>query len=416
MRHTSTRFWMSGALLLGLGTGLVACGDNDATGRKQGSPPASPDGSRVLAVVGDYPITEKQVETRIRESTKNEESQATNLQNPDIVQIALSALIDQVVWAKAAEDAGYDKNLQIERDAYMYKTQLLATAYLADRIEKEAEPSEEEVVEFYEKNKHNFVKPVRIAARHIQVSSREKAEDLLKQLLLGAEFQSLAKAHSEDANTRDIGGALGFVSLQDGALGIGRDPQFLGEALKLRKDELSKVIQSSKGFHIVYCESREGGDEIPLEEVRDEVVRRIKVGGKLADVYNSRLSEARRKYKAEIFEAQVDAMTGVSDSAKRLWEVVEMQPNDRGQIEVLRRITFDFPHDDLADDAQLKIAYIYALKLKEPKRAEKALTNLKSRFPRSELIGAADWLLSRLKEAEIDVHSFDELKLKSQKS
>jgi hypothetical protein len=93
-----------------------------------------------------------------------------------------------------------------------------------------------------------------------------------------------------------------------------------------------------------------------------------------------------------------------------------MQPNDRGQIEVLRRITFDFPHDELADDAQLRIAYIYASKLKEPKRAEKALTNLKSRFPRSDLLGAADWLMGRLSEAEIGVASFEDLKLKAQKS
>lgn len=414
MRFSSSNLWMCGAVVVSLGLGACNRGGG-ATGTKAGDPPASPDGSRVLAVVGDYPITEKQVENRIRESTKNKDSEETNLQNPDVVQIALSALIDQIVFARAAEDAGYDKNLQIERETYLYKTQLLATAYLAD-FEKKATPTEEEITEFYEKYRANFVKPVRIAARHIQVSSREKAEDILKQLLNGADFQVLAREHSEDANTKDIGGALGFVSMQDGALGVGRDIEFLSEALKLRKGELSKVIKSSQGYHVVFCESREGGEETPLEEVRDEVIRRIKVGGKLADVYNQALLEARTRYKAEIFESQVDAMTGTADSAKRLWEVVEMQPNDRGQIEVLRRISFDFPHDDLADDAQLRIAYIYATKLKEPKRAEKALANLKARFPRSELLGAADWLMGELSKAEIDVDSFDDLKLKAQKS
>jgi len=92
-----------------------------------------------------------------------------------------------------------------------------------------------------------------------------------------------------------------------------------------------------------------------------------------------------------------------------------MQPNERGQIEVLRRIAFDFPNNEMADDAQLRIAYLYAVRLKEPRRAEKALANLKSRFPRSNLLPAAEWLKAHLKDADIPVKSFDELKAKAGK-
>jgi hypothetical protein len=225
----------------------------------------------------------------------------------------------------------------------------------------------------------------------------------------------MARRYSQDTTTKDLGGALGYISVEEGVLGLGKDIDFLREALKLRKGETSPVIASSKGFHIVYCEEREGGEPLPLEEVRDDVVRRVRVSGKISEVYNQKLLEARSKYKAEIFEDQVDSWTGVADSAKRLWEVVEMQPNERGQIEVLRRITFDFPHDDLADDAQLRIAYIYVVKLKEPRRAEKALLNLKARFPRSELLPAAEWLQARVGDPEIDL-SFDELKQKNARS
>jgi parvulin-like peptidyl-prolyl isomerase len=397
---------------------VVALGgcDNEQQVKKLGKVPASPDGSRVLARVGDYVITEKQVEARITEASKSKENAETNRRNPDVVQIALAALVDQVVWGKAAEDAGYDKDPNISRDAYLYKTQLMATKYLADKVEPKTTPTEQEIVEFYEKYKQNYTKPVRIAARHIQLSTREQAEDVLKQLLNGAPFQEMARRYSEDANTKEIGGALGFISVEEGVLGLGKDIEFLTEALKLEKGQTSPAIKSSKGWHIVYCEEREGGVPLSLEEVRDDVIRRVKMGGKISETYNYTLAEMRAKYKTEIYAEQVDAMTGVSDSAKRLWEVVDMQPNERGQIEVLRRIAFDFPQDDLADDAQLRIAYIYAVKLKEPKRAEKALLNMKARFPRSDLRPAAEWLHERISEPEIDLKSFDDLKLKAAKT
>jgi parvulin-like peptidyl-prolyl isomerase len=411
MRHANKI--MPGFLVVAV---LAGCGSPQTVSKKPGKVPPSPDGTRVLARVGDYLITEKQVETRILESTKNKDSQESNLQNPDVIQIALGAIVDQVVWAKAAEDAGFDKDPQISREAYLYKTQLLATKYLADKVEKETMPTEQEIQDFYQQYKDRYTKPVRIAARHIQFSSREKAESVLKQLLNGAEFQKMAREYSEDENTRDLGGALGYISVEEGVLGLGKDMEFLTDALKLQKGETSPVIKSSKGWHIVYCEEREGGTPLPLEEIRDDVIKRIRMGGKIHDVYNYKLAEMRAKYKTEIYEDQVDDWTGVGDSAKRLWDVVEMQPNERGQIEVLRRIAFDFPHDDLADDAQLRIAYIYAVKLKEPKRAEKALLNLKARFPRSDLLPAVDWLRAHLSEPEIDLKSFDDLKLKASKS
>lgn len=351
----------------------------------------------------------------MNKAVKDKERAAANLQNPDMVQIALDAIMDQVVWGRAAEDAGYGKDPLIVRDAYLYKTELLARRYMEDRLDKATAPDEQEIQEFYDKNREHYARPVRMAGRHIQLATLAEAEVVLKKLLDGADFAQLARQYSQDPNTRDIGGALGYFSQAEGVLGLGKDPDFLAAALKLRKGELSPVIRSSRGYHVVLCEEREGGDIPPLNEVRDDVIKRVRVGGKISDVYNSMLLAARKKYKAEIFEDQVNQYTGTADSVDRLWEVVEMQPNERAQLEVLRRISFDFPTNDMADDAQLRIAYLYGVRLGEPRRAEKALANLKSRFPNSDLLPAADWLKAHLRDAQIPVQSFDELKAKGRK-
>jgi predicted HTH domain antitoxin len=194
--------------------------------------------------------------------------------------------------------------------------------------------------------------------------------------------------------------------------GLGEDPAFLSAALQLEPGQTSGVIQSAKGYHIILCEAREGGVPRPLEEVRDDIIKRVQTGGKMAQVYNDALYAARKKYRAEIIQDAVDAYSGVGDSVERLWEVVDMQPNERGQIEVLRRIAMDFDKHDLADDAQLRIAWLYAAKLDEPKRAQKAVGSLKTRFPKSNLIPAAEWLEAHLGDRELPLLTFDDLKAK----
>ena len=149
-----------------------------------------------------------------------------------------------------------------------------------------------------------------------------------------------------------------------------------------------------------------------MEEVRDDIIKRVQSGGMLAEVYNSALHAARKKQKAEFFQEALDAYTGVSDSVERLWEVVELQPNERGQVEVLRRIANDFPMHELADDAQLRIAWLYAVKLEEPTKATKALGAFKARFPKSKLLPAGAWLEAHLHDSDIALLTFDDLKLK----
>jgi len=385
---------------------LAGCGKGGDSARIK-----SPDGSPVMARVGDYLITAKQVETRIRESV-GEVSYEESVKNPDVIQVALNALVDQVTWGKAAQEAGYDKDVNLRRDVYLYETQLLGQAYLADTVDRQIEPTDEEINDFYEKYKVNYSSPVRVSVRHIMAKDRSTVETAAKRVLNGEDFAKVAREMSEDENTKELGGALGFVSAREGVLGLGEDPAFLSAALQLQPGQTSGVIQSAKGYHIILCEAREGGVPRPLEEVRDDIIKRVQTGGKMAQVYNDALYAARKKYQAEIIQDAVDAYSGVGDSVERLWEVVEMQPNERGQIEVLRRIAMDFDKHELADDAQLRIAWLYAAKLDEPKRAQKAVGSLKTRFPKSNLIPAGEWLEAHLRDRELPLLSFDDLKTK----
>lgn len=110
-----------------------------------------------------------------------------------------------------------------------------------------------------------------INARHILLATREEAETVLMQLRAGADFAALAQRYSQDAYTRDRGGDLGYVPR-----GILTSPEVEAAAFALQPGQISDVIRSSLGYHIVQVVDRVPDQEISADNLRllrDRAVR-----------------------------------------------------------------------------------------------------------------------------------------------
>ncbi|MFQ5942217.1 MAG: peptidylprolyl isomerase [Anaerolineales bacterium] len=90
------------------------------------------------------------------------------------------------------------------------------------------------------------------SARHILVNTREEAEALLSQLANGADFSTLAVIHSRDPSTRPAGGELGWFPK-----GLLTMLEVEEAAFSLQPGEVSGVIESALGFHILEVLGRE---------------------------------------------------------------------------------------------------------------------------------------------------------------
>ena len=90
-----------------------------------------------------------------------------------------------------------------------------------------------------------------VHARHILVATREMAESLREQLIAGADFAEIARTYSIDTSSRPAGGDLGWFPV--GYLLI---PEVEAVAFDLEPGELSEVIESDLGFHIVQAIER----------------------------------------------------------------------------------------------------------------------------------------------------------------
>lgn len=138
-----------------------------------------------------------------------------------------------------------------------------------------------ELRKLYDANKDQFRTPDRVHVRHILLKTTDKpkdeipkirarAEELLKQLKAGADFAELAKKNSEDVGSAVKGGDIGWIVKGQTVA------NFESAAFSLKPKELSGVITTEYGFHILQVLEKEDARVKPFEEVKDQLAKERK--------------------------------------------------------------------------------------------------------------------------------------------
>jgi peptidyl-prolyl cis-trans isomerase D len=133
----------------------------------------------------------------------------------------------------------------------------------------------------YEAQKINYATPEERQASHILIqadekapqeqldAAREKAEAILARIRNGEDFAELARAESDDPGSAKQGGDLGFFGR--GAM----VPAFEEAAFALEAGQVSDVVQSPFGFHIIKLTAIRGGEVEPFAKVKDKIRKDI---------------------------------------------------------------------------------------------------------------------------------------------
>jgi peptidyl-prolyl cis-trans isomerase D len=149
------------------------------------------------------------------------------------------------------------------------------------KIAENVAVTDEQVRRAYEQNKERYRTPERVKARHILLMTtgkapeedakiKAKAEDLLKQLKAGANFADLAKKNSEDPGSKDKGGDLDWVVRQQTV------PEFEQALFALKPNEISGIVKTQYGYHIIQAVEKEQARLKPLDEVKAELTTELK--------------------------------------------------------------------------------------------------------------------------------------------
>jgi len=109
-----------------------------------------------------------------------------------------------------------------------------------------------------------------VKARHILIKDKATAEKVKKELDNGGDFAKLAKKYSEDPGSKEQGGELGYFS--SGKM----DAAFEEAAFKLKKGEVSGLVQSNYGYHIIQVEDKRDKKDTPsYDELKDSIRREL---------------------------------------------------------------------------------------------------------------------------------------------
>ena len=216
----------------------------------------------------DIPVTEKDIDAEVARVVQ---------------QVGGEENYKKALAAQGISEADFRKELEKGARVNMLVNQ--ACAHVAD-------PTEDEVTAFYEAHKAEYVEPPQVLCQHILVKgSNDAALDKIKEIRERivndkADFAEEAKKHS-DCPSGAQGGSLGW---------FGRGmmvPEFDKAAFEMKKGEVSGIVTTEFGYHIIYKADEKGGGQQTIVDVHDQIkdLLRHEARGKAMDAYVAELRE-----------------------------------------------------------------------------------------------------------------------------
>lgn len=228
-----------------------------------------------------YKTKEKLLENMVKERILVQRAQEIRLEEDENVSSQIKAAIEQIRKER-------EEKIKISIQKALIDVGIKVEIY--DKVKL----SEEEIAEYYKENEEKFIKDEEYLLRHILVETQEEAEAVLEKIRGGADFAELAKEKSLGPS-REKGGDLGFISR-------GRTVKpFEDAAFALKPGEISEVVKTQFGYHIIKLEEISPERQRTLEEVKVEI-EFILLPEKQQQAFTGWLSSLKDEYNVQIKE------------------------------------------------------------------------------------------------------------------
>jgi parvulin-like peptidyl-prolyl isomerase len=145
----------------------------------------------------------------------------------------------------------------------------LVAQKLYNKVTEDVTVSDEEIKEYYDTHKSQYVQPQSREVRHILVEKKALADQLYAQLKSGGNFAALAKKYSKDPGSAQNGGKLTVTKGQT-------VPEFDKTTFQLKKNELSQPVKTQYGYHIIQALSDiKAESKTPLAKVEASIKQQL---------------------------------------------------------------------------------------------------------------------------------------------
>jgi len=205
----------------------------------------------------------------------------------------LNEIVNKELLYKEAKKKGFDKSPDFNKKMEEFKKLTLISEVFEKEIMAKAKVSDQDIKDYYDKNKDSFVIATEIRASHILVKTEEDAQKVLARLKKGEKFEAIAKAVSLDTASAKNGGDIGFFKKGQMV------PEFERAAASLKVGEISMPVKTQFGVHIIKVTDKKTGAPIEFEKVRDLISQKLS-GEKQKEAFDAYIAELKKTSKVEI--------------------------------------------------------------------------------------------------------------------
>jgi len=203
--------------------------------------------------------------------------------------------------------AFYERNKATYNNSIPEKRKIKYAVIDSNKVESSITVTQDDLQSYYQQHRDAYRVPEQVKVSHILIKTplagadgkvdekgaaeaQRRAEDLLKQIKSGAKFEDLSKKYSEDPGSANVGGSLGWIGKGQMAA------EFEKAAFSLPKGQISDVVKSLDGFHIVRVDDKQDAHLKSLDEVKGQIeplIRQQKAGQAAQTAAAELLSQAR---------------------------------------------------------------------------------------------------------------------------
>jgi parvulin-like peptidyl-prolyl isomerase len=226
-----------------------------------------------VAKINDVEIYKSEVERKISDIFNQNITGQKIIEIEKLPKEALEILVKEIYLEKKlnelAKKSDVAKQQFVKDKIEDAKNRILRQYYLESELTTEV--SEEKIAAKYAELNNEVTGKKEYSISHILVKNKEEAEKISKELSKkSSQFSELAKKKSVDQESAGNGGNLGYV-LEDNIM-----KELLQVVQNLKKDEISKPVQTKFGWHIVKFTDVRDAKTIPFESVKEAIKEQLK--------------------------------------------------------------------------------------------------------------------------------------------
>ena len=349
-----------------------------------GCAPKKPAGTKVVARVGGRAITAADLDARLEDIPQLARPEYSG---PVGRSRMLRQMVEEEVLYRAALDDHLDRDRDVRRKIEQSTRQLLVQSYLDRQQARMSHVDEKELRNFYDKHKDEYRTERMVKVRILVAPSQKIAQRVREMVTEGQSFEALCKKFSSDPHIKDAGGMLPtWVRRGKAVPWLGNHPAFHDVVFALKKDELSQVFETPKGFHVARVEDVRDEQLRTFEQARNDIELRLKrerTSKGLPEI----VEDLKRRYHVKIEE---DA----GKSPEELWAAAQQAADPTSRVGLYLELVERYPKDPHVVEALFMIGFTKSEELHDRAGAEAAFRRVIEEFPESELAQSARWMLT----------------------